>query len=498
MMSWTLLFRGGALLLLLATLGAEVDLHAQRPGSSEAGWQRHGGGRGERRGMTREDRARREALRERAVAAFSRLAPKESSKKLRQRFDGMSRQTVRRLSASDVAKFEALGDAELVRSIVKGWLAQRRRHDDRLLSRLDESVRGQVEGLEGEARHRKILELYAAAIMERALEKAARQGMVSPDEAASLRALPPEEAMDAVRGLHRKMILFVHRDEINEAERVRLEALSDSAFFRDGRVRRLRFGPHLGRKQMRSLESLSEDQRRRLVQTLRDPQGDVAQLTFLNEDVRSIFGEMSSEARKRFARMAKRMLFHRRHLYRPSRRVFGQLSETDRRTFMELPDDAARFAFLEKRFPKEDWVRSRDSWAAREEIRTVLRGKGHLMRGLDRGEDATIAKRLRKAGLDEASVTRILTLRKRLKPSARRGGRGRGPREGRGGRGPGRELIESLKQKLSPEEREALEALKDPGKRMEWLRKRFPESFSRRGGPGRREGASPPRSGRRR
>ena len=38
--------------------------------------------------------------------------------------------------------------------------------------------------------------------------------------------------------------------------------------------------------------------------------------------------------------------------------------------------------------------------------------------------------------------------------------------------------------KLTAEERRELEAITDPRERMNWLRKKFPESFSGRRGPG--------------
>jgi hypothetical protein len=494
--------------LLLLGSGAALELCAQDPqggdrrghGHRHEGRGREGRGWGGRRGFSAEERAQREALRDRAQAAFRRLAANGATNKVTRRFDRMAGQSAFRISEEERKRWAELGDADLVRAVVKGWLAEQRRRDDWLLERLGAEAAEAVKGLEGEARHRKIIELQSAALLERTIEKAARQGMVSNEEASALRALPTDDKMEAVRSLQRRMILFVHRDEIPAAERARLEKLPASAFFRDPTVRRLRFGPQLDRKQLRELEGLGEKERRALVDALASEESDQAlrDLGFLDQKMRDALLAMKPESRRRFARMAKRMLFRRHHLYRPRRELFGQLDEADRRRFMELDQDEARFAFLEEHFPKEDWKRVRRSWSAREEIRGLVPKQWHLVRAIERAETARLPALLERAGLDAKAIARIVELHPDLIPSAR-GGRGRGPRGGgvRGERRKGRDRpdfkrggsnrIRKLMERLDPEEKAEFEKIGDPRQRMEWLRKRFPQDFEeRRRGPGKR------------
>ncbi|MEZ6197920.1 MAG: hypothetical protein R3F20_19700 [Planctomycetota bacterium] len=380
------------------------------------------------RGLSAEARAERETFRREVLKTYDDFASGNAeAKKMERRFDRMARQVAFSASPETFERLRALGPADRVRAVVKEWLDQRDRQDERVLNRLGDEARTAVAGLEGEARHRAIRDLEANALLESAIEKAQTQGLIADDEAARLRQLDAEGKIGAVRGIHRNMVLFVHRGEIDEAETRRLEGLSDGDFFRDPFVRRLRFGPQLDREQLRALRRLDPTQRRGLLAALRESEGATAlgELEFLGAETREALVSMNEEQRKRFAHQLDHMLFRSSRAFRPPRGVFERLSEEDRRRFMGLDDDAARFALLAEKLPDVDWAKARRSWEAMEELRQTFGEEKQLMWAFFRQSPEEFEKTLEASGLDETRRARVRELLPRIDREASPFRRGR-------------------------------------------------------------------------
>ncbi|HGY90555.1 MAG TPA: hypothetical protein ENK43_05220 [Planctomycetes bacterium] len=368
-----------------------------------------------------------------AVRAFRELVKsRESEATLVRRFDRIAYEVSARASEEDLERLRRLSPAKRVQAILDLWDALLRRQDDDFLAGLSESEAKELRALDPASRRRRIRELRAEDVLERAIRLALTEGVISEEKAQALRETAVEEKPVAAHRLYKTTFLTVWRDRITPPERSRLEALPPAEFWRDPVVRRFRLRGFLSKQDEVALRKLSRAQRGQLLEALRSGGGLQAlrKEGVLGAELVAKLSSLDPEDMRFLGFQLERVVFRRRPLLGLPRFLMKRMTMEERRAFLTMSSEE-RSKFLSRRFPNLDL----EAFKVREEAARRLEA---LLETLP----PQIADRVRRPGRgplraalerwfrnEPSKVGEILDLLKTLRPPRRSGpGHPPGPR----------------------------------------------------------------------
>lgn len=370
-----------------------------------------------------------------------------------QRFERTLQRVIAEVSPAEIRRLSESSLRERIKRVYELERTHRRARDEAFLKGLDPTEAAVIRKLPHSERTRRITDLRLEHELETAITNAMAQGLITEEAAAELRAADRRTQLAGARRLNKSTFFQVHRDSLSKGKVDRLEKLSAKAFFNDPDVRRFRLLDGLDAQSMKAIRQLDSAQRRQLLSAIRSGE-DADLLSPLSSKSLGWLQGLSSPNRKRLSRELERIRLRKSRRLAIPKHLKSQLIPEDRRAFLRL-DDNGRVAWLQKRFPNEDWNRIHRRFNDQRQLDGFLES-------LDSTERRAIA-RMSPSRLEEF-VNRRVDAPSKIKTllSAARG------------RGWGRHLRlpSSLSRRLSPEELRRIKTLPSE-EAILWLIDRF-------------------------
>ncbi|MEE9392083.1 MAG: hypothetical protein V3W41_06230 [Planctomycetota bacterium] len=429
------------------------------------------------------ERQERDGTRKSLISSFKALRPEgEKGDKAERNFRRMAWQVARFASIDELRQLAKGSGAERVRKVVSHWESAHARMREHYIRKLDPKTQAQLKGLKGQALEKRLAQARADHLLDKAIQNAKRHEIISLEEAANAEAGSSKEKVRFARELNRRVFLQAYGDVIGEKESERLRALGTDEFWHDKAVRKFRLSSVLSKSEIDSLRRLDRNRRREFLVALRigAKTNTLQGFAVLNEKSLSIVSKLGRRDRHRLARDLERIHFRDRGRYGLRKDMRERLNPQEMEALRQM-NRKDRRAFLEKKFPDEDWgaqeKRHASARALRKKLGADWRKFIHLTwKGKPEDIRAELIKRL---GPKEGAKA-LETFRE----MAAHGMRHRGGRKG-GGRGPGpgfRQKMQEFEAKLSASDRATYDKLSRP-ERMKYLRNKFSQQFQRRPKP---------------